>query len=89
MPDPNKLQAKLQKAEAEAQRDRAAVRARAEKKIAKVKNELRAEEAKIVARLERRREKTRAKLETLGRSLDGGAAAAALHRVTRRARTKR
>ena len=88
MPDPNKLQAKLQKSEAVAERDRAALRAKAEKKIAKIKNELRAGEAKLDAWLERRREKTRAKLDSLGRSLDGGAAART-RRVARRARTKR
>ena len=69
MPDPNKLQAKLQKSEAVAERDRAALRAKAEKKIAKIKNELRAEEASLDAWLERRREKARAKLDALGRSL--------------------
>ena len=88
MPDPNKLQAKLQKSEAVAERDRAALRAKAEKKIAKIKNELRAGEAKLDAWLERRREKTRAKLDSLGRSLDGGTAART-RRVARRARTKR
>jgi regulator of protease activity HflC (stomatin/prohibitin superfamily) len=88
MPDPHKLQAKLQKSEAEAERDRAALRAKAEKKIAKIKNELRAEEARLDAWLERRREKTGAKLDALGRSLDGGAATAG-RRVTRRARAKR
>ena len=85
MPDPNKLQAKLQKSEAEAERDRAALRATAEKKIAKIKNELRAEEAKVDARLERRRAKTRAKLDALGHSLDGGTAARP-RRVARRTR---
>lgn len=88
MPDPNKLQAKLQKAEAEAERDRAAMRAKAEKKIAKIKNVLRAKDAKVTARLERRREKTRAKLEALGRSLAGGTAPAR-RRVASRTRTKR
>jgi len=88
MPDPNKLQAKLRKSEAVAERDRAALRAKAEKKIAKIKNELRAEEATLDAWLERRRVKTRAKLEALGRSLNGGAAAGP-RRVGRRARPKR
>jgi hypothetical protein len=88
MPDPNKLQAKLQKSEAVAERDRAALRAKAEKKIAKIKNELRAEEAKVDAWLERRRVKTGAKLDALGRSLDGGAATGP-RRVTRRARPTR
>jgi len=88
MPDPNKLQAKLQKSEAVAERDRATLRAKAEKKIAKIKNELRAEEAKVDAWLERRRAKTRAKLDALGHSLDG-ATAGKPRRVARRARPKR
>ena len=88
MPDPNKLQAKLQKSEAVAERDRAALREKAEKKIAKIKNELRAEEAKVDAWLERRRAKTRAKLDALGHSLDG-ATAGKPRRVARRARPKR
>ena len=88
MPDPNKLQAKLQKSEAVAERDRVALRAKAEKKIAKIKNELRAEEAKVDAWLERRRAKTRAKLDALGHSLDG-AMAGKRRRVARRARPKR
>ena len=71
-----------------AERDRAALRAKAEKKIAKIKNELRAEEASLDAWLERRREKARAKLDALGRSLDGGTAAGP-RRATRRARPKR
>ena len=62
MPDPKKLQAKLHKVEAEADGDRATLRAKAEKKIARIKNKLRAEEAKITARVERKREKTAAKL---------------------------
>jgi regulator of protease activity HflC (stomatin/prohibitin superfamily) len=62
VPDPKKLQAKLHKAEAEAERDRAALRAKAEKKIARIKNELRAEDAKIAAKLERKRDKTAARL---------------------------
>ena len=66
MPDATKLKAKLQKTEAVAERDRAALRAKAEKKIARIKNELRAEEAKITAKLERKREKTAAKLAAAG-----------------------
>jgi hypothetical protein len=62
VPDPKKLQAKLQKVEAVADRDRATLRAKAEKKIARIKNELRAEEAKITAKVERKREKAAAKL---------------------------
>ena len=62
MPDPKKLQAKLQKVEAVADRDRATLRAKAEKKIARIKNELRAEEAKITAKVERKREKAAARL---------------------------
>jgi len=64
------------------------LRAKAEKKIAKIKNELRAEEAKVDAWLERRRAKTRAKLDALGHSLDG-ATAGKPRRVARRARPKR
>ena len=63
-------------------------RAKAEKKIAKIKNELRAEEAGVDAWLERRRAKTRAKLDALGHSLDG-ATAGKPRRVARRARPKR
>jgi hypothetical protein len=69
--DPKKLQAKLQKAEAVAERDRAALRAKAEKKIARIKNELRAEEAKIAAKLERKRDKTAARL-AVGKALVDG-----------------
>jgi len=56
--DPKKIQAKLQKAEAEADRERTKLRAKAEKKIARIKNELRAEESRIAAWVERKREKT-------------------------------
>ena len=62
MSDPRKIQAKLQKAEAEADRERTKLRAKAEKKIARIKNELRAEETKIAARVERKREKTALRL---------------------------
>jgi hypothetical protein len=55
--DPKKIQAKLQKAEAAADRERTKLRAKAEKKIARIKNELRAEESKIAAKVERKREK--------------------------------
>lgn len=72
MPDPKKAQAKLQKAEAEADRDRATLRAKAEKKIARIKNELRAEETKIDAWLERKRQKTAAKLATAGAAAGAG-----------------
>ena len=58
MSDPKKIQAKLQKAEAEADRERTKLRAKAEKKIARIKNELRAEESRIAAWVERKREKT-------------------------------
>ena len=76
VPDPKKLQAKLQKAEAEAERDRATLRAKAEKKVARIKNELRAEEARIDAKLERKREKAAAKLATAGVTPDRDRAAA-------------
>ena len=62
MSDPKKIQAKLQKAEAEADRERTKLRAKAEKKIARIKNELRAEESKIAAKVERKREKTAVRL---------------------------
>jgi hypothetical protein len=62
VPDPKKIQEKLQKAEAEADRERTKLRAKAEKKIARIKNELRAEESKISARVERKREKTALRL---------------------------
>jgi len=71
VPDPKKIQAKLQKAEAEAERDRATLRAKAEKKIARLKNELRAEEAQIAAKLERKREKAAAKLAAGGATSNG------------------
>jgi hypothetical protein len=60
--DPKKIQAKLQKAEAEADRERTKLRAKAEKKIARIKNDLRAEEARIAAWVERKREKTAVRL---------------------------
>jgi hypothetical protein len=60
--DPNKIQSKLRKAEAEADRERTKLRAKAEKKIARIKNELRTEESKIAAKVERKREKTALRL---------------------------
>jgi hypothetical protein len=60
--DPKKIQAKLQKAEAQADRERTRLRAKAEKKIARIKNELRTEESKIAAKVERKREKTALRL---------------------------
>ena len=66
MSDPNKIQAKLRKAEAEADRERTKLRAKAEKKIARIKNELRTEESKIAAKVERKREKTALRLAAVG-----------------------
>lgn len=63
MKTPTKMQAKLEKAEARAVKDLAALRAKAEKKIAKIQDVLRADEADVHARLEARRAKYTAKLE--------------------------
>jgi hypothetical protein len=50
MPKPEKVRAKIVTADARAERDLAAVRAQAERKIVKIREELRAREAKITAR---------------------------------------
>ena len=73
MSDPKKIQAKLQKAEAAADRERTRLRAKAEKKIARIKNELRTEESKIAAKVERKREKTALRLAavTAAPGIDG------------------
>jgi hypothetical protein len=69
--DPKKIQAKLQKVETEADRERTKLRAKAEKKIARIKNELRAEESRIAARVERKREKTALRLAAVTAPAEG------------------
>jgi len=71
MANPDKQRAKVEAAEARAETDRAAVRAKAQKKIKKIEQDLRAEEARIDAKLAARRKKAEAKLTRAWRSRSG------------------
>ena len=72
MPNPTKIRAKVETEDAKAQRDLAALRAKAQRKIVKIKEELRAGEAKITAKLESQRGKAEAKLRGVKRSMSSG-----------------
>ena len=69
MPKPEKVRAKIETADARAERDLAAVRAQAEKKIVKIQEALRTREAKITAKLESKRGKAEAKLGSVKRAI--------------------
>jgi hypothetical protein len=72
MANPTKLRAKIESAEAKAERDLAALRTRAEKKIVKIREELRAREAKVEAKRDSQRERAEAKLARTERSVARG-----------------
>ena len=72
VPNATKMRAKIEVVEAKAESERAALRAKAQKKIRKIEEELRADEERIAAKLTARRDKAEAKMQRATRTLSGG-----------------